>query len=85
MPLAERMEVVAAIGGVEHVTSFPEDTADALLGALRPDVHVKGTDWTPETVPERNTVLAYGGRVAIAGDPKTHSTSSLVRRVTGGS
>jgi bifunctional ADP-heptose synthase (sugar kinase/adenylyltransferase) len=61
------------------VTSFSEPTAAALLARLRPEIHVKGTDWTPETVPERDVVLAYGGRVVIAGDPKTHSSSDLVR------
>jgi rfaE bifunctional protein nucleotidyltransferase chain/domain len=83
MPLAERMELVAALEGVGFVTSFGEPTAAALLGRLRPDLHVKGTDWTAETVPERDVVLSYGGRVVIAGDPKTHSSSELARRVRG--
>ena len=78
MPLTERMEIVAALAGVDFVTSFDEPTAAALLETLRPDVHVKGTDWTPETVPERDVVAAYGGRVAIAGDPKHHSSSDLI-------
>jgi rfaE bifunctional protein nucleotidyltransferase chain/domain len=81
VPLAERMELVAALEGVDFVTSFGEPTAAALLGRLRPEIHVKGTDWTPETVPERDVVLAYGGRVVIAGDPKTHSSSDLIRRL----
>jgi len=78
--LHERMEVMAAVDGVDFVTSFGEPTADALLGALRPDVHVKGTDWTEETVPERDVVVAYGGRILIAGDSKTHSSTELIER-----
>ena len=81
VPLAERMELLSALEGVDFVTSFGEPTAAALLARLRPEIHVKGTDWTPETVPERDVVLAYGGRVVIAGDPKTHSSSDLVRRL----
>ena len=83
VPLDERMEVLAAIQGVHAVTSFPEPTAEALLEALRPDVHVKGTDWTAETVPERDTVIAYGGRILIAGDPKTHSSTELIEKRRG--
>ena len=84
VPLAERMEVVAAIRGVAFVTSFGEPTAHALLDALRPDVYVKGTDWTPDTVPERDVVRAYGGRIAIAGDAKAHSSTELGRRLREG-
>jgi rfaE bifunctional protein nucleotidyltransferase chain/domain len=80
IPLAERVEIVAALEGVDYVTSFPEATADSLLATLLPDVQVKGTDWTPETVPEGETVRSYGGRVAICGDPKKHSSSDLARR-----
>lgn len=81
LPLDERMEIAAAIAGVAYVTSFGEATATPLLETLRPDVHVKGTDWTADTVPERDVVLAYGGRVEIAGDPKTHSSSALIERL----
>ena len=84
VPLAERMEIVAALAGVDFVTSFGEPTAGPLLETLRPDVHVKGTDWTPETVPERDVVLAYGGRVEIAGDPKRHSSTALIARLRAG-
>jgi bifunctional ADP-heptose synthase (sugar kinase/adenylyltransferase) len=76
--------VVAAIAGVDYVTSFDESTAAELLATLRPEVHVKGTDWTPETVPERDVVAAYGGRVAIAGDPKSHASSALIARLRRG-
>jgi rfaE bifunctional protein nucleotidyltransferase chain/domain len=79
--LAERMEMVAALEGVDWVTSFDEPTAGPLLQTLKPDVHMKGTDWTAETLPEREVVLAYGGRIAIAGDPKTHSSTELIERL----
>jgi rfaE bifunctional protein nucleotidyltransferase chain/domain len=81
VPLAERMELIAALEGVDYVTSFDEPTAAALLACLRPEIHVKGTDWTAQTVPERDVVEAYGGRVVIAGDPKMHASSELIRRL----
>ena len=80
VPLAERAEVIAALEGVGYVTSFSEPTADALLGTLRPDVQVKGTDRTPDAVPERQVVESYGGRIAICGDPKAHSSTDLIGR-----
>ena len=80
--LGERLEIVAALAGVDFVTSFDEPTAAELLDCLRPDVQVKGTDWTPETVPEREVVTAYGGRVAIAGDPKQHASSNLIAKLS---
>lgn len=83
VPLDERMEVVAALEWVDYVTSFDEPTAHDLLQALRPDVHVKGTDWTEKSVPEREAVAEYGGRIAICGDEKTHSSSELGRRLGG--
>jgi bifunctional ADP-heptose synthase (sugar kinase/adenylyltransferase) len=76
------MELVAALAGVDYVTSFDEPTAAALLARLRPEFHVKGTDWTADSVPERDVVKAYGGRVVIAGDPKTHASSDLIRRLS---
>jgi rfaE bifunctional protein nucleotidyltransferase chain/domain len=79
----ERAELVAALRGVDYVTLFPEPTVAPLLEQLRPDVHCKGTDYTVETVPERATVLGYGGRIAIVGDPKDHSTRDLVARIRG--
>jgi rfaE bifunctional protein nucleotidyltransferase chain/domain len=78
---ADRAELVAAVRGVDYVTIFPEPTVAPLLELLRPDVHCKGTDYTVETVPERDTVLAYGGRIAIVGDPKEHSTRNLLTRI----
>ena len=80
VPLDERMELAAALDGVHYVTSFGEPTAAGLLEALRPDVHVKGTDWTADTVPERDVVIRYGGRIAICGDAKTHSSTDLIHR-----
>jgi D-glycero-beta-D-manno-heptose 1-phosphate adenylyltransferase len=83
MPAADRAELVAALRGVDYVVVFPEPTVTPLLLLLRPDVHCKGTDYTVETVPERETVLGYGGRIAIVGDPKDHSTRDLVARLRG--
>ena len=77
----DRAELVAALRGVDYVVVFPEPTVTPLLLLLRPDVHCKGTDYTSETVPERETVLGYGGRIAIVGDPKDHSTRDLVARL----
>ena len=78
---AERAEIVAALEMVDYVVIFEEATAAGLLGRLRPDVHCKGTDYTADTVPERAVVRAYGGRTAIVGDPKEHSTRGLLRRI----
>jgi len=83
MPLGERMELVAALSGVDYVTSFGEPTADAIIRALRPDLLVKGTDRTPDDIPERDTLAACGGRVLICGDLKSHSSSELIRRLGG--
>ena len=81
VPEKERAELVAALRCVGVVVLFEEKTAEALLTALEPDVHVKGTDYTAETVPEREVMLRLGGRTAIAGDPKGHSTTDLVARL----
>jgi rfaE bifunctional protein nucleotidyltransferase chain/domain len=81
LPAAERAELLAAIRSVDYVVLFDDDTADALVTRLRPHVHAKGTDYTEGTVPERASVLALGARVAIAGDPKEHSTRDLIARV----
>jgi bifunctional ADP-heptose synthase (sugar kinase/adenylyltransferase) len=74
---------VAALRGVHYVVIFDDDTVGPLLTALRPDVHCKGTDYTVETVPERAIVESYGGRTAICGDPKDHSTRDLLKRIAG--
>jgi rfaE bifunctional protein nucleotidyltransferase chain/domain len=80
---ADRAELVAALRGVDYVTIFPEASVAPLLLTLRPDVHCKGTDYTVETVPERDTVRGYGGRIAIVGDPKDHSTRELLSKIRG--
>ncbi len=84
MPGAARAELVVALRAVDYVVLFAEPTVERLLTELRPDVHCKGTDYTVDTVPERDIVRAYGGRIAIVGDPKDHSTRDLLRRLAGG-
>jgi rfaE bifunctional protein nucleotidyltransferase chain/domain len=81
MPVAERAELLGALSAVDAVVVFDADTADVLVSRLRPDVHAKGTDYTAETVPEREAVAAAGGRVAIAGDPKAHSTKDVIATI----
>lgn len=76
-----RAELVAALRCVDYVVIFPEPTVGPLLETLKPDVHCKGTDYTTETVPERHVVRSYGGRIAIVGDPKDHSTRDLLSRI----
>jgi len=78
---SDRAELVDALRGVEYVVIFGEETVDRLLKLLKPDVHCKGTDYTVESVPERATVAAYGGRTAIVGDRKTHASRDLLRRI----
>ena len=81
MPAVERVEVLAALRAVDHVVVFDEDTADALVASIRPAIHAKGTDYTPETVPERDTVRAHGGKVVIVGDPKAHATRDAIQTI----
>ena len=81
MTAGERAELLAALAPVDAVVVFEEDTVDALVARLRPDVQAKGTDYTEDTVPEREGVRAAGGRVAIAGDPKDHSTRDLIATI----
>lgn len=81
IPQEERAEIVASLAAVDIVTIFDEPTVEALLLAVRPDIHAKGTDYTKETVPERDVALSYGGRVAIVGDPKDHSTSEILEKL----
>jgi rfaE bifunctional protein nucleotidyltransferase chain/domain len=83
IPAAERAELVASLSCVDLVTVFDEPRVDDLLLILRPHVHAKGTDYTKETVPERATVLGYGGEIAITGDPKAHSTSWIIKKIRG--
>jgi D-glycero-beta-D-manno-heptose 1-phosphate adenylyltransferase len=78
---ADRAELVGALRSVDYVVVFPEPDVNELLRVLKPDVHCKGTDYTVDTVPERETVRAYGGRTAIVGDPKDHSTRDIIARI----
>lgn len=78
VPERERAELIASIRAVDLVTIFPEPTVETLLLVLKPDVHAKGTDYTADTVPERDVVRSYGGRVAIVGDPKDHSSTQML-------
>jgi D-glycero-beta-D-manno-heptose 1-phosphate adenylyltransferase len=82
-PVDERVEIVAAVRYVDYVTTFSEPTVEHLLRLLKPDFHAKGTDYTPETVPEKDIVKAYGGQVTIVGDPKDHSTRDIIARLKG--
>ncbi|MCU1331763.1 MAG: D-glycero-beta-D-manno-heptose-7-phosphate kinase [Candidatus Angelobacter sp.] len=80
VPDEERAEILAALNDVDAVTVFDAPNVTELVRLLRPDIHAKGTDYTAESVPERDVVIACGGRVAIVGDPKDHSTTELLRR-----
>ncbi len=79
MPAEERAEILAALSDVDAVVIFPEPDVRALVRDIRPDVHAKGTDYTRDSVPERNTVVECGGRVEIVGDPKDHSATEIIR------
>jgi rfaE bifunctional protein nucleotidyltransferase chain/domain len=83
LPAAERAELVAALRCVDYVVVFADANVERLLRLLTPDVHCKGTDYTVDTVPERAVVAAYGGRTAIVGDPKSHATRDLLKRIAG--
>jgi rfaE bifunctional protein nucleotidyltransferase chain/domain len=84
MPLAERLEIVAALECVDWVLSFEEDSVEQLLRSIRPAMHAKGTDYTVETVPERSVAQSLGIATVIVGDAKDHATSNLIRRIEGG-
>ena len=79
MPAEERAEIIAALADVDAAVIFSELDVRALIREIRPDIQAKGTDYTVESVPERDAVTEYGGRVAIVGDPKDHSTSEIIR------
>jgi rfaE bifunctional protein nucleotidyltransferase chain/domain len=85
MPAEERMEILSALSCVDYVIKFSEPTVASLLLSLKPHIQVKGTDYTEESVPERDVVMSYGGRVAIAGDPKDRSTTGYLARIKRGS
>jgi rfaE bifunctional protein nucleotidyltransferase chain/domain len=79
MPAEERAEIVAALADVDAVVIFPELDVRNLIGEICPDIQAKGTDYTVDSVPERDAVAEYGGRIAIVGDAKGHSTSEIIR------
>ncbi|MEP6848499.1 MAG: adenylyltransferase/cytidyltransferase family protein [Acidobacteriota bacterium] len=81
MPGDERAEILASLRFVDAVTIFDEPTVEELILAIRPDIHAKGTDYTTDTVPEREIVRSYGGTVAIVGDPKNHSSTDLIAAI----
>jgi D-glycero-beta-D-manno-heptose 1-phosphate adenylyltransferase len=81
IPLSERMELVAALRAVDFVTFFGEATVEQTLRILKPDIQFKGTDYTPDTVPERHIMKELGGRVMIVGDPKDHSTTEIIQKL----
>ena len=81
MPEDERAEIVAALACVDLAVIFDEPTVEELIRGVRPDIHAKGTDYSPETVPERDIIREVGGRVEIVGDPKDHSSTELIKRV----
>jgi len=83
VPEAERAEIIAGLACVDRVVLFDSKDVVPVIRSLRPDVQVKGTDYTPETIPEADEVRRYGGRVAVAGDPKDHSTTDLLARLGG--
>jgi len=80
MPENERAELIAALKCVDFVTIFDEPTVEQLIRDIRPDIHAKGTDYTTDTVPERDIIREVGGRVAIVGDPKDHSSTDLIEK-----
>ncbi|MFS8085233.1 MAG: adenylyltransferase/cytidyltransferase family protein [Acidobacteriota bacterium] len=82
LPQDQRAELVSSLQAVDFVTIFGEPTVTELLLALKPDIHAKGTDYTEDTVPERDVVRSFGGRVAIVGDPKDHSSSEVIERLS---
>ncbi len=81
IPEQERAEIISALRFVDYVTVFPEPTVEELIRSLRPDFHAKGTDYTVDSVPEREIVREYGGKVAIVGDPKNHSSTDLMCKI----
>lgn len=81
LPEKERAEILEAFACVDYVTIFPEDTVEQVLLALRPDIHAKGSDYTHDSVPEKDTVHGYGGRIAITGGPKVRNTSEIIRQI----
>jgi D-glycero-beta-D-manno-heptose 1-phosphate adenylyltransferase len=84
VPEGERAEILCALEAVDYVVIFPERTVEAVIRALVPHFHCKGTDYTPESVPEAAVVRELGGEVRIVGDPKDHDSSAMIRNIAGG-
>lgn len=82
IPESERAELLAALACTDRVLVFNEPNVRSIIRALKPDVHVKGTDYTPDSIPEADEVRAYGGRTAVSGDPKNHSTTEIARKLS---
>ncbi|OGL39889.1 MAG: ADP-heptose synthase [Candidatus Schekmanbacteria bacterium RBG_16_38_11] len=78
----ERVEIISALECVDYITLFPERNVENILLTLKPHIHAKGSDYTLDTVPERETVKSYGGKVAITGDPKDHSSKDIIRKIS---
>jgi D-glycero-beta-D-manno-heptose 1-phosphate adenylyltransferase len=81
LPQEDRLGILSAFEMVDFITVFENDTVSPLLLKLKPDIHAKGTDYTPDTVPEKDTVASYGGKTAVVGDPKDHATKDLVKEI----
>jgi len=81
LPLEDRLGILSAFEMIDFVTAFEEDTVSPLLLKLKPNVQVKGTDYTPDTIPEKDTVASFGGEVAVVGDPKDHASKNLIQEI----
>lgn len=81
LPLEDRLGVLSAFEMIDFITAFEDDTVSPLLLKLKPNVQVKGTDYTPDTIPEKDTVASFGGEVAVVGDPKDHASKSLIQEI----
>jgi rfaE bifunctional protein nucleotidyltransferase chain/domain len=81
LPLEDRLGILSAFEMVDFITAFDDDTVTPLLLKLKPQIHAKGTDYTPETVPEKETVASFGGKVAVVGDPKDHASKDLIQEI----
>ena len=81
LPLEDRLGILSAFEIIDLITAFEEDTVSPLLLKLKPNVQVKGTDYTPDTIPEKDTVASFGGEVAVVGDPKDHASKNLIQEI----
>jgi len=81
LPLEDRLGILSAFEMIDFITTFEDDTVSPLLLKLKPNVQVKGTDYTPDTIPEKDTVASFGGEVAVVGDPKDHASKNLIQEI----